>query len=161
MGLLGSNSYILSDNEGKAQIGSFTSIAGGVKIHGDDNHACIDDRKLVATFPFHTWNEGFPDAESRGQTIIGNDVWIGEGACILSGVKIGNGVIVGAHAVVAKDVPAFAVVVGNPAKITRYRFTKRQIQALERIKWWEWDNQTVHNRLEDFKNIYKFIKKYD
>ena len=81
------------------------------------------------------------------QIIIGHDVWIGRGATIMSGVKIGNGAVIGAQAVVAKDVPPYAVVVGNPGKVIRYRFNKDIISKLQAIKWWYWSqNEIIENK---------------
>ena len=70
-------------------------------------------------------------------------MWIGDGAVILSGVTIGNGAVIGARAVIAKDVPAYAIVVGNPAKVVRYRFEPAQIEALERLAWWNWSHEKI------------------
>jgi serine acetyltransferase len=75
---------------------------------------------------------------SKEDVEIGNDVWIGDTATLLSGVRIGNGAVIGARSVVTKDVPPYAIVVGNPARIARLRFTPEQISALERIAWWNW-----------------------
>jgi virginiamycin A acetyltransferase len=74
----------------------------------------------------------------RGDTVIGNDVWIGRDAVILPGITIGDGAIIGAHAVVSRDVPPYAVVVGNPARIARRRFSETEIDALLAIRWWDW-----------------------
>jgi len=75
---------------------------------------------------------------TKGDVLIENDVWIGKEACILSGVRIGNGAVVGARAVVAKDVPPYAIVVGNPARVVRYRFSPEAVAELLRIAWWDW-----------------------
>ncbi len=86
------------------------------------------------------------------KTIIGNDVWIGVNALILDGVKIGDGVIIGANAVVTKDVPAFAIVVGSPAKIIRYRFSDKIIENLLRIKWWDKEAADLQSSIKLFQN---------
>jgi virginiamycin A acetyltransferase len=75
----------------------------------------------------------------NGDIIVENDVWIGAKSTIMSGVKIENGAVIAACSVVTKDVPPYAIVGGNPAKIIRYRFTPEQIENLLKIKWWEWD----------------------
>ena len=75
---------------------------------------------------------------TKGNVIIGNDVWIGYGAKILSGVSIGDGAVVGAGAVVAKNIPPYAVVVGNPAKIIKFRFKPEDVEILLGIQWWNW-----------------------
>lgn len=86
----------------------------------------------------------------KGQIIIENDCWIGHGATIMNGVTIHNGAVVGAEAVVTKDVPPYAVVAGNPAKIVKYRFDAETISKLEKICWWNWDD----NKIRD--NAFKF-----
>lgn len=78
------------------------------------------------------------DVSTKGPTIIGNDVAIYHNAQVLSGVKVGDGAIIGAGAVVAKDVPPYAIVGGNPAGIIKYRFSEEQIKALLRLRWWDW-----------------------
>jgi NDP-sugar pyrophosphorylase family protein len=102
----------------------------------------------VTTFPFGgvKWplEQELPSYRlSKGDVKIGNDVWIGDHAVILSGVTIGNGAIIGANAVVARDVAAYAVVVGNPAREVRKRFDERSIQRLEALKWWDWPNERI------------------
>ena len=94
--------------------------------------------------------------------IIGNDVWIGANVIIMPKVRIGNGAILGAGTVVTKDVPDYAVVVGNPARIVKYRYSELQIEALNRIKWWDWSEGVLMDRLFDFYlPIDEFIEKYD
>ncbi len=92
---------------------------------------------------------------------IGNDVWIGMGAILLLGVKIGNGVTIAANSVVAKDVPDYAVVGGSPAKLIRMKYDESTIHKLNAIAWWNWDEQIIKERIEDFYgNIDDFIIKY-
>lgn len=79
----------------------------------------------------------------KGDIIIENDVWIGAKSTIMSGVKIHNGAIVGATATVTKDVPPYAIVAGNPAKIVKYRFTEKQIESLLKISWWDWTEDRI------------------
>jgi acetyltransferase-like isoleucine patch superfamily enzyme len=141
-------------------IGEFCEFGGGVTLHPDNNHACVYDKNLVASFNFHKWDDNYPKPGGVKRTVIGNDVWFGEGSAVLIGVTIGDGAIIGAHAVVAKDVPPYAIVVGNPAVIKGYRFTPSQIKSLLRIKWWTWDTDYIKEHIEDFKNIKTFIKKY-
>lgn len=117
-------------------IGSFTSIASGVKVFLGGEHR-ID---WITTFPFNVlWpsaNQYTGHPKTKGNVVIGNDVWIGTEALILSGVKIGDGAVIGARSVIAFDVPPYAVVVGNPAKIIKYRFNPHQIERLLVLKWW-------------------------
>jgi acetyltransferase-like isoleucine patch superfamily enzyme len=123
----------------RVAIGSFGSIAEGVQIFVGGNHPV----EWVSTFCFRaalglpgSYEDGCP--ASKGDVVVGHDVWIGAGATILSGVRVGNGAVIGARAVVAKDVRPYAVVVGNPARETRRRFTDEEIRALEDIAWWDW-----------------------
>ena len=120
-------------------IGSFTSIADNVQIFKGGNH----NPNWVSTYPFghiHTnvfpWHgEGQPS--TKGNVVIGSDVWLGSGCTIMSGVNIGDGAVVAANATVVKDVPPYAVVGGNPAKVLKYRFTEDQIKKLLDKPWWE------------------------
>jgi virginiamycin A acetyltransferase len=98
----------------------------------------------------------------KGQILIGNDVWIGDGVTILGGVRIGDGALIAADSVVVKDVPPYAVVGGNPAKIIKYRFDKNTIERLKRIEWWNWTSEEFKDRKEDMQgDVEEFAKKYD
>lgn len=101
-------------------------------------------------------------AEKLHRITIGNDVWLGANVIITNGANIGNGVIAGAGAVITKDVPDYAIVAGVPARIIRYRYTPEQIEALNRIQWWNWSDEEIRERYEDFYiPIEEFIAKYD
>ncbi|QFI65823.1 CatB-related O-acetyltransferase [Sinorhizobium alkalisoli] len=124
-------------------IGRFCALATGVQfIMNGANHA-LDG---FSTFPFGifpgSWREASDPAAHtaghRGDTIVGNDVWIGMEATIMPGVRIGDGAIIAAKSVVAKDVPPYAVVAGNPARIVRTRFPAEAIERLLEIAWWHW-----------------------
>jgi virginiamycin A acetyltransferase len=97
----------------------------------------------VTTFPFYTlegWEMNAPDPSQmpfKGDTVIGNDVWIGQNAVILPGVHIGDGAIVGANSVVGSDIDPYTIVVGNPAKVLRKRFDDELIDLILRFKWWD------------------------
>ena len=83
------------------------------------------------------------DIESRGPIVIGNDVWIGAQCVILSGVAIGDGAVIAANSTVTKDIPAYAIAGGTPAKVIRYRFPEEMIASLQKLAWWEWDDETI------------------
>lgn len=150
--MIGMGSYSKTPLRPSIKVGNYSSIAAGCYFHEvGDQHLCVSNRKCVYTT---NWDQPV----STKETVIGHDVWIGHGAQILSGIKIGNGAIIGAHSIVAKDVPPFAVVVGNPAKITRFRFNDEQIKRLQQIRWWNWKNMDV--RMNELKNIDEFLNKY-
>jgi acetyltransferase-like isoleucine patch superfamily enzyme len=105
----------------------------------------------VTTFPFSAlWDsqrqvKGHP--KSKGDVVIGSDVWIANEALIMSGVEVGHGAIIGARAIVTKNVPAYAVVAGNPARIVKFRFDQLTIGRLLKVKWWEWEAARIENAL--------------
>ena len=141
------------------QIGRYTSIAPDVTFIVDMNHDYR--RPCQGRIAGATYNR--PDRIKRkGQIVIMNDCWIGERATIMSGVTIDDGAVVAAESVVTKDVPAYAIVAGNPARIIGYRFSKEQIEKLLLIRWWNWDAEKVLDASEDLNgNIEKFIDKYN
>ena len=98
----------------------------------------------------------------KGDIIIENDVWIGANSTVMSGIKIGNGAIVAAGSTVTKNVPPYAIVAGNPAKVVKYRFTDEQIKKLLSIAWWDWDEQKIKNNAMNMwsDNINEFINKF-
>jgi acetyltransferase-like isoleucine patch superfamily enzyme len=129
---------------GRVVIGCYCSIAGGVTILTGGNHRT----DFVSTYGFRVrWDLPGRDedgqAYSKGDVLIGHDVWVGQNAAILSGVTVGHGAVVAAFSVVTKDVPPYAIVAGSPARIIRYRFSPDQIAALLGIAWWDWPESTV------------------
>lgn len=128
-----------SDISAQVTIGNYTSIGPYVQMHTLHQHSCIQNRNLVSTYQL----DGYSHPYGEEKITIGNDVWIGRNAVIFGGVTIGDGAIIGAFSVVAKDVPPYAVVVGNPAIIKRYRFTEEQIEKLLNIKWWNWPDDVI------------------
>ena len=129
----------------KLTIGKFCQIAHGAQfITASANHRYDG----FSSYPFAIFGggpaSGRPSMPAPGpDTIIGNDVWIGQSATILPGAQIGDGVIVGAGAVVAGVVSDYAIVVGNPAKVVRMRFPDETIARLKTIKWWDWPIETI------------------
>ena len=99
--------------------------------------------------------------EERKHTSIGNDVFIGANVTILDGVKIGDGAVIGAGAVVSKDIPPYAIAVGCPIRIIKYRMTEEQIAAMQRIQWWDWEDERLQDIERMFEDIDVFIEEYD
>ena len=146
------------------QIGNFCSIASNITVFLGGNHR--HDR--VTTFPFghihqNIFNnfdgEGHPS--SKGNIIIGNDVWIGQNTTIMSGITIGDGSVIANNSHVIKDVDPYSIIGGNPAKFIKYRFTKEQIVKLLEIKWWNWEDEKINRFLPLLcnDNIDDFINK--
>lgn len=144
-------------------IGKYTSIAEEVLWCGSMNHPTVKYREAVANFNFNAqWRQDYFDKGfSRGPIFVGNDVWIGKGAVIMDGVSIGDGATVGLHAVVTRDVPPYAVVAGNPAQIKHYRFDREKVKLLLAIKWWDWPEEVIVERMKDFLNIKDFLDKWE
>lgn len=124
------------------QIGRFCSIARYVSIQEDyHNPNRITTYFLERNLLGSSLRENA--VVSKGKVIIGNDVWIGTGAQVLSGVKVGDGAVIGAGAVVTKDVPPYAIVAGNPAKVIRFRFDQKKIDHLLELAWWNWSAEKI------------------
>lgn len=125
------------------KVGRYCSIAGNVTIFLGGNHRS----DWITTYPFSIFRESAKHltgvSVSKGDVIIGHDVWLGEGSVIMSGVKIGNGAVVGASAVVSKDVPAYGIVAGNPAKLLKMRFSDEEIDILQAMGWWNWSEDKI------------------
>lgn len=139
-------------NQDKLMIGKFCSIACGAKfLFTSANHTLSS----LSTYPFplffEEWGlkkENVTDAwDNKGDIVIGNDVWIGYEAVILSGVTIGDGAIIGTRAVVTKDVPPYTIVGGIPAKPIRKRFSDETISALLALQWWDWPKEKIERNL--------------
>lgn len=132
--------YLFPFSKEKLIFGKFNQIAHGVQfITSSANHTMHGP----STYPFLTfmgqWEELVDLTQNKGDTIIGNDVWFGHESVIMPGVTIGSGAIIGSRAVVTKDVPPYAIVGGNPAKIIKYRYSSEEIKDLLEIAWWNWD----------------------
>ncbi len=126
----------------KLIIGKFCQIASGVEFIMNGGNHLLD---AVSTFPFAVFGNGWEKAMEgksypyRGDTVIGNDVWIGYRSLIMPGVKIGDGVVIATASVVTKDIPPYSIVGGNPAAVIRRRFSEADIARLLEIRWWNWD----------------------
>ena len=140
---------ILQWDEGSnLEIGSFCSIADNITIILGGNHRT----DWITTFPFgHIFKDELGGANiaghprSNGEIIIGNDVWIGRGATILSGIKIGDGAVIAANSTVTKDVQPYEIVGGNPARVIKKRFNEKITELLLKLKWWELPVDVIKN----------------
>ena len=159
-------------------IGAFCSIAKGVRVVPNHPMEYITTHPLLyAGRNYEAMKEDYTDYKERcfyfpgvqprdvkkvnKRITIGNDVWLGENVVITNGANIGNGVIAGAGAVITRDVPDYAVVVGVPARIIRYRYTPEQIEKLNKIAWWDWPDEVIRERYDDFYlDIEAFLEKY-
>ena len=148
----------------KLIIGKFCSIARGVEFVMNGANHPMDG---VSAFPFGIFIDGQPAipkeiVKNKGDTVIGNDVWIGQNATFMPGVKVGDGSIIGANAVVAKDIPPYAIAVGNPARVVKMRFDDATIQKLLKINWWDLPVEVIEANFEllQDKNIERFIAKF-
>lgn len=143
------------------QIGNYNSIANNLHLIFGKNHniKCIstgalylmlEEEKIQSKYKETTFNQ-------KGSIIIQNDVWIGEDVTIMAGVTVGNGAVIARNSHVVKDVPPYAVVGGNPAKVIGYRYTEEQIKKLQVIQWWNWDEKKIKENADYFsEDIEKF-----
>jgi len=150
----GEPAVVFWDSGARLTIGRFCSIASGVTILlGGEHHP-----EWVTTYPFSLiFAEaralpGYP--HTKGDVVIGNDVWIGKNALLLSGVTIGDGAIIGAGSVVTRDVEPYSICAGNPAHHVRHRFPPKTVEALRTIAWWNWP-------LEDIKKAWPLLQSGD
>ncbi|MDY7079961.1 MAG: DapH/DapD/GlmU-related protein [Chloroflexota bacterium] len=148
-----------------SDVGKFCSIASHTRIN-PGNHPM--DRVTQHHCTYRRVQYGFDDTDDEAffywrraaKCVVGHDVWIGTGAIILPGVHVGSGAVVGAGAVVTKDVAAYEVVVGVPAKPIRKRFPDETIEKLEQTAWWDWDRQTLEERFHELGDVNTFVEKY-
>lgn len=127
-------------------VGNYCSIAEGCVFDGGFGH----NTKFVTTYPLNAKIRGCYHLTGhpvcKGDIVIGNDVWLGEGCMIMSGITIGDGAVVGARSIVTKNLLPYTMSVGSPAKTYKKRFTDEQIEKLLCIKWWDWDDKKIiHN----------------
>jgi phosphonate metabolism protein (transferase hexapeptide repeat family) len=164
----GDYAYVANDSDIiYAEIGPFCSIAAQVRIN-PGNHPL--DRVALNHFTYRSSAYGLGDDDTaffdwrrQHRVTLGPDVWVGHGAVILPGISIGTGAAIGAGAVVSKDVPDFAIVVGVPGRVLRPRFAPEIIAALHRIAWWNWPDERLREALQDFRTLgaKTFCAKYD
>ncbi|WP_367363951.1 CatB-related O-acetyltransferase [Candidatus Tisiphia endosymbiont of Nedyus quadrimaculatus] len=135
-------------HECKLIIGKFCSIAMRTTFIMDDVNHPMDGFSTYPFFIFENWDNYTPTLGKSRNTVVGNDVWFGTNAVIMPGVTIGDGAIIGAYAVVTKDVPPYSIAVGNPSRIIRKRFSETIIGELVQIKWWDWDYDKITRNIE-------------
>lgn len=162
-------SYVVNDAQVTyTTIGKFCSIAAMTRIN-PGNHPMHRASQAHFTYRASAYFPGESDEAEffewrRGHRVhIGHDVWIGHGAIVLPGRSVGTGAVVAAGAVVTKDVPAYTIVAGNPARAIRRRFSEEVTNRLAELAWWDWDHETLRTALPDFRKltVEEFIAKYE
>ena len=148
-----------------AELGKFCSVASFVRINPGNHPAYSRVAQHHFTYRSSLFGFGEDDAgffawRRKDKVIIGHDVWIGHNASIMPGVTIGNGAVIGTGSVVTKDVEPYSIVAGVPAKKIKMRFNHDIIEKIECSGWWDWDYETLRERLPDFRNMDEFIRKY-
>jgi hypothetical protein len=165
--VVGDYSYIMNDGDViYTRMGKFCSIASHVRIN-PGNHPL--ERAALHHFTYRSAQYGLGDDDEaffdwrRGYPVLlGHDVWIGHGAVVLPGVTIGTGAAIGAGSIVTRNVPAFAIVAGNPARIIRERFPHRIQEGLLQLAWWDWPREALGAALDDFRSLSAeaFVNRY-
>ena len=166
--VMGDYSYVVNDSQIiYSEIGRFCSIAAQTRIN-PGNHPLQRVALSHFTYRSSAYGLGEDDAElfawrRASRVTMGDDVWIGHGAVILPGISLGTGAAIGAGAIVTKNVPPFAIVVGNPGRVLRFRFPPEIQAALLRINWWHWPHAVLGERMADFRQLgaEEFCRKYD
>lgn len=144
--------------------GKYCSFAGDVHIFLGGGHR----PDWVTTYPFPgfpRWTEGRGIKGfhvGKGDVVVGNDVWVGWSAVVMSGVTVGDGAVIAARSVVTKDVPPYAIVAGNPARVVRYRFDEKIIADLLAIRWWDWADEKVNVEIPRLMNgdVQAFVERH-
>jgi phosphonate metabolism protein (transferase hexapeptide repeat family) len=146
-------------------VGKFCSIANSVRINpGNHPQWRVTQHHMTyrrVAFGFdETDDTAFFDWRRAHKCTIGHDVWIGHGAIVMPGVEIGHGAIIGSGAVVTKNIPPYAIAVGVPAKVIKYRFDEKTIESLLSIEWWNWDRAQLEKNFKDLNDVPTFIEKF-
>ena len=144
---LNRESFFVPHKNVPVRIGSFCSVGPGVLF------ICAAEHRVdtATTFPIQFVNgkiRNAPGTVGKGPITVGHDVWIGARCIILGGVTIGNGAVVGAGSIVTRDIAPYAVAFGNPASVKRYRFAPDIIERLQSLKWWDWSDDLIRERIE-------------
>lgn len=147
----GKPTILFNESSATLKIGKFCSIAQNVKIYLGGNHRT----DWISTYPFNALPNYFPESShilghpaTKGDVVIGNDVWIGNDVSVLSGVTIGDGAVIGAGSILSKNVGAYEIWAGNPARYIKTRFTAQQIDEIKKIQWWNWDIKKIKANTE-------------
>ncbi|MFG1296963.1 MULTISPECIES: LbetaH domain-containing protein [Xanthobacter] len=165
---MGDYSYVVNDADiASARIGKFCSIAAMTRLN-PGNHPTWRATQAHFTYRASAYFPGEEDEQEffawrRAQQLtLGHDVWIGHGAIVLAGRSVGTGAVVAAGAVVTKDVPAYAIVAGVPARIVKWRFEDGIAARLQTLAWWDWSHEALHAALGDFRGlaVEAFLEKY-
>ena len=156
---VGDYSYMERHGEGiYATIGKFCSIAANVRINALEHPMeRVTTHKITYRpneyFKFHGVDQGFRERRRQKHVTIGNDVWIGHGAVIMPGVTIGNGAVVGVNSVVTRDVGAYEIFAGVPARLVRKRFPDDVVVRLQEMAWWDWPADRLAKAIPDMQNL--------
>src|SRR5262245_51151685 len=162
-------SYVVNDSDvAYTTFGKFCSIAAMTRIN-PGNHPMQRASQSHFTYRASAYFAGETDEDEffawrrSHRVTIGNDVWIGHGAIVLAGRSVGTGAVIAAGAVVTKDVPDYAIVAGNPARLVRRRFPESVAERLQRLAWWNWSHDRLHAALPDFRSLAvgEFLDKYE